>query len=151
MFRLEIPPILGPADPAPLSASIRGGRLTEAELQTALEHIHISIRSVAQALRRSPLLEEEDLKIFAPDGSVAIRLTSTAISIASSTGVEQQVITRRQTGPANLSLFPVSGTAGATYTGTEQTLINNLTAAINQLATFCQTIQTALKTHGLIT
>lgn len=151
MLRLDIPPVLGPTDAAPLSATIRGGRLTEAELQTALEHIHLSVQAVAQALRRSPRLEEEDLKLYGPNGDVVLRLTNTALLIRSAAGVEQQIVTQRQAGPSNLTLFPVSGTAGATYTGTEQTLINNAVAAINQLATFCQTIQTALKAHGLIT
>lgn len=53
-----------------------------------------------------------------------------------------RVVTARKTGPA-----AVSGTAGATYTSTEQTLINDLKAAVN-------TLRDALRVtggHGLTT
>jgi hypothetical protein len=121
------------------------------DIQVAIEHLHISIRSISQALRTSPKVEEEDLKIYGPNGEVALRISDYSIRILSSSGVEEQVVGRRQPGPSNLLLYPVAGTAGASYTGTEQTLLNNLVTAHNELAFFCQVLQTALRNHGLIT
>jgi len=152
MFKASVTPLLGPADGSPANAYLNSGlaklKDRNMELYMILFKFQTSLVAIDEILRRSQFIED-NIYIYDGNGQVVSSITATDANFNSQVSINgTKVLGPRQTKPT-VSGFPVTGTAGATYTATEQGLINTLISQTNLLKLYVDAVVAVFTAHGL--
>ncbi len=155
MFKASISPLLSASDGSPANAYLNSGlaKLKDRnfELYQILFKFQTSLVAIDEILRRSQSIEQEIL-IYDGNGQVVSSITATDANFNAKVSINgTKVLGPQQTRPTAPGGFPIGGTAGATYTATEQGLINTLISQSNALKLYIDAVVAVLTAHGLTT